>query len=137
MGLTRIFRYRNWCAALVLFLSHSTYSQNKDSLIQVFPSIGNETERIQIIYQILEKPNPQKGLHYHQELLTLTRKRGDKAGEAAVTSLIGLTAFLAGNGTTATELQFKALKMAEEAASEQVVGRIYLYLAISFYGYNN
>jgi hypothetical protein len=112
-----------------LVLSFTGYGQTKDSLLLVLPTLKDEAQRIRLIYRILDNPDPKKGLFYHQKLLDLTRKQNDKAGEAAVTVMIGHREFLAGNSITGNELQFKALKMAEEAESKQALGMAYTMLA--------
>jgi hypothetical protein len=121
------------CSLLLLSLfSLTTFCQNKDSLLQVYPSVKNEAERVNLIYTILDNPDPKKRLYYQQKLLTLTQKRGDNAGEAAVTVFIGFAEFLAGNTAIATDITFKGLRMAEEARSEQVVAWAYDVLGICF-----
>lgn len=117
-------------AALVLLLSFTSAAQNKDSLLRVFPSVKGDFERVRLIYKILDNPDPQKGLHYHQALLNITRQQKDNTGEAAVTGLIGFAEILAGNSTTGMELLYKALHMAEQTRSKQVMGMVYSGLGI-------
>jgi hypothetical protein len=118
--------------SIAIFLSIQGLAQNKDSLLQVFPSVKGEAERIRSLYAILDNPDPQKGLQYHKKLLAITRKQSDKAGEAYVTAHIGWAEYLAGNMATGAEIEFKALRMAEDAHSEQVLGWVYLFLGLYF-----
>jgi tetratricopeptide (TPR) repeat protein len=130
MKSTRKITLQICCLLLSSLLSVTAYCQNKDSLLQVYPSAKNEAERFSLIYNILNNPDPKKGLYYHQKLLALTQKQGDKAGEAWVTELIGFAEYLAGNTAAATDIGFKALRMAEEAKSEQAVGWAYYFLGL-------
>lgn len=133
MNLTRMVNLRTCCLVLLSLFSFTTYCQNRDSLLQAYPSVKDEAERLNLIYQTLNNPDPKQGLYYHQKLLTLTQKHGDQAGEALVNVLIGWTLYLAGNTVTATEIVFKGLRLAEEAGSERAQGWAYLMLGHAFY----
>jgi tetratricopeptide (TPR) repeat protein len=128
----RMINLRACCLLLLILFSVTSYCKDRDSLLQVYPSVKNEAERLNLIYRILDNPDPKKGLYYHRKLLTLTKKSGDKVGEAFVTALIAWTDFLTGNTSTATDIAFKSLRMAEEINSEQAVGSAYLILGLIF-----
>lgn len=118
---------------LALF-SFATYGQNKDSLLQILPSVKNEAERIRLIYSVIDPDvnNLQEILVYNKKLLKLTRQQNDKVGEAYVTGILAYALSLSGNTAAGTELQFKALKMAEETGSQQVIGVIYNMLGVIY-----
>lgn len=122
------------CITLLTLFSFASYGQNKDSLLQILTSVKNEAERIRLIYSIIDPDvnNLQEILIYNKKLLKLTRQQNDKVGEAFVTGILAYAISLSGNTATGTELEFKALKMAEETGSQQVIGTIYNMLAVIY-----
>lgn len=133
-------KYWKWIrhiAYLTLFLSafSTSYSQNRDSLLKVIPSVKSESERIRLMYLIFEdsgNKEPDKALYYFKQLLELSRQLGDKVCEAVATAELGYAVFMAGNSNAGIEIIFRSVQLAERTGSSQANGIAYDNLAICY-----
>ncbi len=109
MNRNRIDKLKTCCFLLLLLFFFNSYCQNRNTLLQAYPSVKDQGERNNLIYEMLNNPDPKKGLYCYRKLLSLTQKHDDKAGEAYVTVLLAFAELLAGNTATVTEITFKGL----------------------------
>lgn len=63
MNRNRTDKLKTCCFVLLFLFSFNSYCQNKDILLQVYPSVKNQVARNALIYEILNNPDPKKGLY--------------------------------------------------------------------------
>lgn len=117
----------------LLFSLPSFAQEHWDSLLKIIPTIKNKAERIRVMYKMLsDDSKAEKQIYYHQKLLEITRKTGDKVGETVALAELGYAINLSGNTAEGLEMIFDALKMAEETKDQQAIGIAYDNLAVCY-----
>jgi two-component system NtrC family sensor kinase len=114
-------------------------NQNHDSLFRAFTLAKAGSQRISVIYKLINngQPTSRFGLTYHYKILDWARKNDDPISEAIIMSEIAFQ--LAGNGdiAEAVKMDLDALKLAEKTGDNEAIGIVYDSLGCCYGGSDN
>ncbi|RYY88905.1 MAG: hypothetical protein EOO15_07720 [Chitinophagaceae bacterium] len=121
--------------ALLFLFSFAGRSQDKDSILQLVPSVKVEKERIRMMYLVMGDSgdnDPARALYYYKKLLALTKEWKDPVAEAVVTVEMGYALYFMGNTVRGTEMMLQGTRLAEKTGSPQAIGIAYDNLAVCY-----
>lgn len=113
-------------------------TSNRDSLFKLLPSIGSDSARIRLIYEMIYNGMDfsRDQLTYHYKILQWAKINHDKVSEAVIMAEIGYNFYRNGDDTEGLHMLFEALKLAEQSGNKQAIGIVYQTLGIC-YAYNS
>jgi len=115
--------------------SKSLQVPNRDSLLNLWPSIKLTADRTRVIYDIIYnygQLSPAKTLDYENKLLSFARTISDLANQAVIMSESGDILYDSGKNTEGLAREFNALKLAEQSGNKQAMGIVYENLAFCY-----